>query len=329
MRPLTPLCWRCVLLVVTLASSAVAWAGPQGWVINSRGDFTDSSRVGALWSVDLASGEARLEGRSRISEYIFIEGISIRADERLYGVDDDTNTLVRIGLSTGNVVPVNQSRHNLGLPLGNHDFGLSFTCDDRLLMSTDSATLGSSLYEIDPETGDTILIGGIGAPIVDLATIGESVFGIGRGVASDGHPASPNLYRIDINTGRAERIGALGAEAGAYHKAGLASAADGTLWAVLERRQPSSPAPSEASQIVRIDPHTGRAEHVAELQAVEFGQPLVGVESLAIAPPLDCGRGIAPLEPEPVPVNGLIGGLIMMLGVLLLAGFRLHRVAAS
>ncbi len=319
-----------MLLAVTLAASAVAWAAPQAWVINSRGDFTDSSRVGALWAVDLASGEARLEGRSRVSNYIFIEGLSMRADGRLYGVDDDTNTLLRIGLTTGNAVPVNQSRHNLGLPFGNHDFGLSFTCDDRLLMSTDSAALGSALYEVDPETGDTRRIGETGAPIVDLTTIGDTVFGIGRGAASDGHPAAPNLYRIDVDSGRAELIGALGAEAGPYNKAGLATDADGTLWAVLERSQSTGHSRSVASQILRIDPHSGRAEHMADLQAVEFGQALVGVESLAITAPLDCSRGVAPpLEAEPVPVAGLGGWLIMTLGVLLLAGFRLHRIAAS
>jgi hypothetical protein len=318
-----------VLLIVALTVSVPAWAQPEAWVINSRGDFSDSTRIGALWTVDLATGQAELEGRSRIDAYIFIEGLSFSADGELFGVDDDTNTLVRLGTSSGNAVAVNQAERNLDLPLANHDFGLSFTCDGRLLVSTDSGSLGSALYEADPATGKALLIGETGAPIVDLATIGDQVFGIGRGMASEAHPASPNLYLVDPVGGEAALIGPLGSAVDSYNKAGLATDADGTLWAVTERRSPSDPDRSIASQIIRIDPHTGMAEHVAYTQATEYGQELVGVESLAVAPPGDCDRGIAPVQPAVVPVMTDPGRWLLVLCVLALAAFSLRRAAAS
>lgn len=329
MRAFTPLLQGCVALAVFLAASASAWAEPQGWVINSRGDFPDSSRIGALWSIDLASGEARLEGRSRIEDYIFIEGLSFGSDERLYGVDDDTNTLVRIGTTSGNAVAVNQTVRNLALPLDNHDFGLAHTCDGRVLVSTDSATLGSALYEADAETGELTRIGAIGAPVVDLATIGDQVFGIGRGMASDGNPAAPNLYRIDIETGQAELVGALGSAADLYNKAGLASDADGRLWAVTERRNPAAPDRSIASQVLLIDSDTGRAQRVAETIVHDSREALVGIESLAIAPPGDCDRGAAPVEPELVPLLSPAGRWLLLLLVVGLAASQLRRAPAN
>src|SRR5699024_5947233 len=154
-------------------------------------------------------------------------------------VDDDTNTLIRIGTESGNAIAVGQSPGNLGLPAGNHDPGITFTCDGRLLVSIDSATLGVSLYEGDPETGRLERIGDLGAPIVDMTSLGDQIYGIGRGMASDGQPASPNLYRIDIESGRAELVGPLGDEADLYNKAGLAADAEGVLWAVTDRRNSS------------------------------------------------------------------------------------------
>jgi len=328
MRVRTPLAWRCVILVVTLAASVSAWAEPHGWAINSRGDFFDSSRVGALWSLDLENGQAELEGRSRIDQYIFIEGLSFTPSEQLLGVDDDTNTLIRIGTSSGNAVAVNQQVRNLGLPSGNHDFGMTFTCEGRLLVSTDSQTLGLGLYEADPETGEVARIGDLGAPIVDMTSLGDRVYGIGRGMATDANPASPNLYLIDTETGAADLVGPLGAEVDLYNKAGLATDSDGTLWAVTDRRSPSNPDVSVASQVLRIDPLNGQAQRVAEVTSREGDGALVGIESLAIAPPGDCDRG-APGQASSIPVLSTPALWVLSLLVLFLAAAPLRRLGAS
>ena len=317
-----------MVLAVAVAASAVAWANPQAWVINSRDHASANERVGALWSLDLATGRASLGGRSRIEEFIYVEGMAFRDEERLYGIDDSTNTLIRIGMESGNAIAVAQSLRNLGLASGNHDFGITFTCEGRLLISTDSASLGLGLYEADPETGQLDRIGDTGAPIVDMASLGDQVYGIGRGMPSDAQPASPNLYRIDQDTGRAELVGPLGSEVDLYGKAGLAADADGTLWAVTDRRNPSNTELSLPSQILRIDPQTGRAALVAETRAADTGAELIGIESLAIAPPGACDRG-TPSEPSAIPVMSGPGLWALGLLVFILAAAPLRRLGGN
>ncbi|RFF27181.1 hypothetical protein DZK25_09385 [Wenzhouxiangella sp. 15181] len=319
-----------MVLAVTLTASVWVWAQPQGWVINSRDYLSEEDQIGALWELDLASGDARLEDRSRIQQFLDIEGLSFSLDRQLYGIDDDTNTLIRIGTSSGNAIAVNQEMGNLGLPSGNHDFGMTFTCEGRLLISTDSESLGLSLYEADPETGQTERIGDLGAPIVDMTSLGNHVYGIGRGMATDANGAAPNLYRIDTATGRAELVGALGEEAGLYNKAGLAADSDGTLWAVTDRRQQSDRDSSRSSQVLRIDPATGQAERVADVSSTDDGGSLIGLESLAIAPPDDCGRGaLAGTGAIPVPVLSAPALWTLVLLVLALAAVPLRRLGAN
>lgn len=324
MRPCTPLCWRSVALAVTMTVSAWVWAQPQGWVINSRDYVSANDQVGALWELDLASGDARLEGRSRIQQFQDIESLSFSPDGRLYGIDDDYNVLIRIGTSSGNAIAVNQALNNLGLPPGNHDFGMTFTCDGRLLISTDSESLGLSLYEADPETGEAERIGDLGVPIVDMASLGNRVYGIGRGMATETNGAVPNLYRIDPDTGSASLVGPLGEQADLYNKAGLAADVDGTLWAVTDRRDRSDRGDSRSSQVLRIDPLTGYAERVAEVTSTESGGDLIGVESLTIAPPGACGRGVA-AGSVPIPVLSTPAAWILVLLVLVLSAAPLRR----
>lgn len=328
MRRFAPLWWRCICLVVALASSAVVCAQPDAWVINSRDYLSDDERIGALWSLDLGSGEARLDGRSRIAEFIFIEGLSFSPDGDLFGVDDSTNSLVRVGQQSGAAIAVAQSPGNLGLPQGNHDFGLTFTCDGRLLVSTDSEALGLGLFEADPSTGEASRIGDLGAPIVDLASLGDQVFGIGRGMASDDNAAAPNLYRIDVDTGQARLVGALGPQAGLYNKAGLAADAEGNLWAVIDRRDPASPDLSLPSRVLRIDPATGTAEAVAAASSLENGQGLIGIESLAIVAPGECDRG-TPAGSQAIPVLSGPGAVVLFGGLFALALFSMRRSPAS
>ena len=323
MRTLTlPL--RCVLLVVTLTASAWVCAQPFGYSINSRGDFTDNSLVFALWRIDLATGEEQYIGWTGRGDYVDIEGLAFSPDDRLYGADDSTNTLLRIGTETGNAIPVGGAANNMGVPLGTSmDFGLTFTCEGDLLAS---AAGPGELYWADPETGLLSLIGNLGLPIVDLASVGETIYGIGLGTDREGHKAIPNLYRIDPEIASAELIGALGDEASPYKQAGLAADLDGNLWAITDRNRIFGDSDTQArpSEILRIDPETGRATKIAET--------IVGIESLAITAPGPCqldgggDRGRPQMEAEAIPLMSDAGRWLLVLLLAGLAVFRLRPV---
>lgn len=320
MRFPTPPLWS-VLLVVTLAASTWAWAQPYGYSINSRGDFSDKTLVFALWRINLATGAEQYIGWTGRGDYIDIEGLAFSPDGRLYGADDDQNTLVRIGTESGNAIPVGGAPHNMGIPLGaSMDFGLTFTCDGDLLVS---AAGTEELYWADPETGRLDLIGGLGLPIVDLASVGEVIYGIGLGTYRDGRAAIPNLYRIDPATASAELIGELGGDISPYNQAGLAADADGNLWAITDRNRVfgDSDTVARPSEILRIDRETGRATRIAET--------IVGIESLAITSPGECrtddgnDRGQHEGDAEAIPLMSDAGRWLL---VLLLAGLAVFRL---
>lgn len=320
MRALTALFWRSVILTVTLAVGVSAWAQPYGYSVNSRGDFKDDSRVFALWQIDLASGAEEYIGWTGKDGFIDVEGLAFDAEGRLYGTDDDTNTLVRISIKQGNAVPVGGAIANMRLAGGQSmDFGLTFTCTGDLLVSSASTR---QLYRADVSTGRLELIGDMGQPIVDLASRGETIYGIGLGTDSNGRPVARNLYTVDPETAAATLVGPLGPAVAAYNQAGLATDEDGQLWAITDRNSVPPSTERLPSQILRIDPQHGRAEVVAET--------IVGVESLAIAPASACDAfppaAMAAVQVPLMPRGGLwLLGLVLMLP----AGLALRRVATS
>lgn len=318
MRARTPLGLRCVILFAALAASALSCAEPFGYAINSRGNFEDNSRVFALWRVDLSTGAEDYVGWAGRGEYIDIEGIAFDPDGRLYGADDSTHTLVRIGTETGNAVPVGGLARNMGIPTGTSmDFGMTFTCRGDLLVSSAGK---QELYRGDPETGQLTLIGGLEVPIVDMATIGDTVYGIGLGTDGDGSSLAPNLYVIDPEVPGVELIGALGSQASPYIQAGLAADESGRLWAITDRNAIPPSIDALPSEILQIDPVTGKATRVAET--------IVGIESLAIAPPGDCDRG-GPAEPSSIPVLSAPAMWTLGLLVLVLAAAPIRRLGAN
>ena len=314
---------RCVVLAVTLTASALLCAQPFGYSINSRGDFSDNTRVFALWRVNLADGGVEYIGWTGQGDFTDIEGLAFDSEERLFGIDDDQNALLRIGTSTGNAIAVGGAVGNTGIPIGTTmDFGMTFACDGELLVSS-AAT--SELFLADVETGKLERIGDMGVRIVDLATIGDVIYGIGLGTDRNGNTVAPNLYRVDAADGSTELIGALGDQARPYNQAGLAADADGQLWAITDRNRVFGDSDTEArpSDILRITPETGRAVRVAET--------IVGIESLAIAPPSQCNslngdegdQNDDDIDAEAVPVMSGTGRWVM---VLLLAGLAVWRL---
>lgn len=304
------------MLVALLAAGSCAWAQPFGYSINSRGNMLDDSRVFALWRIDLASGEETYIGWTGQGDFIDIEGLAFSPDESLFGADDSTHTLVRIGTSTGNAIPVGGAASNMGIPTGTSmDFGLTFTCEGDLLASSAGE---EKLYRGDPSTGELELIGALDVPIVDMTSVGETIYGIGLGTDGAGNPLAPNLYRIDAQEAAAELIGPLGSQASPYIQAGLAADEAGNLWAITDRNRVGGSNNELPSEILEIDPASGAATRVAET--------IVGIESLAIVPPGDCDRG-EPMAAEAIPVMSSAARWLFALSLAGLAAFQLRRVS--
>ncbi|MDT8439059.1 MAG: hypothetical protein RQ729_08645 [Wenzhouxiangellaceae bacterium] len=291
-------------------AAMLAHGEPMGYAINSRGNLTDD-QMHVLWQIDLATGSSRRIGK--VGNFIDVEGLAIGADGTLYGADDSSKTVFTINLNSGFPSALGGVISNMGVPLGQAlDVGLTATCDDQLLLVSD---VERSLFRVDRASGQISRIGSAGslaAPITDIAARAGELYGIGEGLDGSGRAASPDLYRIDIETATATRIGALGPQVAPYANAGLAFDDQGRLWAVTDRRQGDNL--DLPSQIIQIDPETGAALAVRDAD-------LVGFESLAIAPPSGCADDEqANADAPPAIPASSPWSLALMALVLLLAG---------
>src|SRR5690606_4295083 len=113
-------------------------------------------------------------------------------------------------------------------PGGNLDYGLAFTCDGRLWMSSDST---GQFWDVTPGNGQVRFVSDLGAPISGLASRGAALYGIGVTLGSgSGNPAGQATYRINPDTGEATRIGSLNVS-DTLSGAGADFDTDGVLWA--------------------------------------------------------------------------------------------------
>jgi len=303
-------------LALTLAAGCVL-ADPAGFAVNSRG-FADEDDVHVLWRVDLDSGVTERIGQTG---YLDLEGLALAPDGTLYGADDESKTLVTVNTASGFSTAVGGVRSNMGVSIGQPmDFGMTFTCDGELLVSSDTER---SLFLASLETGRLERIGeagSLGAPITDIAAFGDQLYGIGQGITgADGDFSvdAPNLYRIDRDSATTERIGSLGQAVLPYANAGLAFDAEGRLWALTDRRE--NGVPDIPSEVLRVDLDTGAATKTADAD-------LVGFESLAIAPPSGCdGRGSTIDEAPAIPATGPLGRSLMILMLMAAALWSLAR----
>lgn len=289
---------RSALLGTLLALAAgAASAEPFGYTVNSDG-VSDAS-ADRLLRINLSTGTVQEIGPLG-SVFSDVEGLALDEQGNLWGVDDATKTVVRINTTSGAATAVGGSVANTRLPTGanqGQDPSLAFTCNGELLLVTQVAR---SLYRIQRDTGVAEPIGAAGAlgvQITDLAVWGEEVYGLGV----DG------LYRIDPNQGTARLIGSYGGNVHFNQGGGLAFDTTGQLWAVADRRELS--VNGQPSEVYRIDRETGRATFVA--------QSVIGLESLAIAPPQCRGTvqvtAIPSLDPRGLALLGLLVGLATLL----------------
>lgn len=313
--PVSPLA-KCVIALALVTAHVVAWAQPTGLAVNSRG-FTVDEDIHVLWRVDLSNGQVERVGQTG---FIDMEGLALAPDGTLYGADDESKTLVTVNLNSGFSSPVGGLKHNMGIALSQPmDFGMTFTCDGELLISSD---VERSLFSASLETGRLERIaqpGSLGAPITDIASWGDQIYGIGQGLAgADGMfvTDSPNLYRVDPINATTELIGALGEAVLPYANAGLAFDDSGNLWAITDRR--ANGVPDIRSEILKIDLKTGLAQKTADAA-------LVGFESLAITPPGGCGNSGSTLSDAAIiPVNNFFGMALMALLMVIASWWTLY-----
>ena len=275
-----PTCWQGLLAAATLMLSPAVMAGSTAYV----------AAWDTLYRLDLSTARATKIGAG--AGFNDIEGLAIAPDGTLYGAADGTagsgsqmtDFFFRIDpqAGLGHLVGTLGGLSGRGTN-GQLDYGLTFTCDGRLWMS--SKTTGM-LWQVDRATGSVTEVFDMQAPISDLAARGNKLWGVGVewGVGSHDQQA---LYEIDPETHTVSRIGGLGLSE-AFSSAGAAFDANGTLWATLDSQPPNV---NLASRLARIDVATGRATVVGSISGVEEN---VSVRALAITPPTGCAG-----DPDP------------------------------
>ncbi len=308
--------YRIIVIGVFVLSAGSATAAPFGYSVNA-----DQPNGDTLYVIDLANGATTLRGqvRSGTTDFLDVEGLAFDASGELWAVDESSLSLFPVNRVNGTVDLTRvEPLTGLGAVSGN-DFGMTFTCDGSLYVSS---VAEQALYQLSP-TGSATLVGSLGVNISALAAQGNptELYGLGNGLLADGVTQdSRSLYRIDPATGAATLIGPLGAEAADYFEAGISFDDSGRLWAITDRRDQAQELPSE---IFEIDLATGTATKTAETVVQS------GFESLAVAPPSNC-QAVPPPAPRPlmpvppIPTLDAWGRLAATLA-LVLAGFLALR----
>lgn len=306
-----------------------------GWLLGSllallsQGVLADPVGYAAgfsdLYRIDFGTGQANLVGPIGYND---VEGLAFSPGGQLFAVADATagsgsavtDFLIRVdpGTGAGTLVAPLAGLSGQGVPgAGSNfelDYGLAFTGDGRLWLSSD--TLGV-LWEVNPGTGATRLVGTTGARITGLAARGNELFGVSAAGAE-------SLYRIDRDTGAATLIGSLGLAERMYD-AGLDFDASGRLWITIDYFAPPSGIPPLRNDLAEINTATGALLGMRSIVGAGSGIDTVQMEGMAIAPPTASGS-VVDAVPQPVP-----GPAVPALGLLALAaaavGWRRLRAA--
>jgi len=305
--------FRNALFVVISLFAASANGAPVAYSVNS--DSGNSGTMDSLFKIDLENGTDQKIGKlfDGLNDFIDTEGLALAPDGTLWGLDDESRTLFPINTTSG-IVSFSDEVRLFGFPAGGgNDFGMTFSCEGTLYVT--SVRTGS-LYRVflDGNMERVGADGALGVNISALAAYGKpsKLYGLGNGQFLSGRSDSPNLYSIDVDSGVATLIGALGAEAGGYSQGGLGFDSDGVLWAITDRGIVGGSLVNLPSQIFTLDQDSGTATLVGTTTEV-------GYESLAVAPPSGCEAKKAPERPETIPTMGPFGRLLAIL-VLLSSG---------
>lgn len=316
--------FRHALFIVVSLFAISANGAPVAYSVNS--DSLNNATTDSLYAIDLATGADQRKGTlfTGVDTPKDTEGLAFAPDGTLWGIDDESLTLFPINKDTGGISFTNQiSLSGFGAGGGN-DFGMTFSCDDTLYVST---VRTQSLHRLDQTDGSSQVVGSVGALGVNISAIAAygnptRLYGLGNGQFQDGATDSPELYSIDPDTGIATLIGPLGAAAGDYNEGGLAFDQLGGLWAITDRGTINNSLANLPSQILSIDINTGTATLMGTTAEVGF-------ESLAIAPPSNCEIKGAEIKEFPrIPTLNPVGRLLAVF-ILLLTGMAILRRKVS
>ena len=283
----------------TLADDLAKADDTNGFVVSS--DATTAATADRLYKINLKTGEPTMIGPLGPVGGVFedVEGLALDTTGKLFGIDDDTKTLLTISATSGFATAVNNTQGNTRLTTGLNpqDLSIAFSCAGQLYAA---AINSKTLYRVNTSTGLFEVVGAGGAligGITDLAVANSQMYGLG----------ADKLYRVDVETGISSLVGSFGSGINFLEGGGLASDSSGQLWASAERRD--ARLNLLPSQIYRINADTGAA-------TLSTATPVEGIESLVIGPP-HCVNGSVVLLGS-VPSLNFFGGFILLCGVLLL-----------
>lgn len=267
-----------------------------------------------LYRMDFADGKAipigpfgNVLAGNNLVPIADVEGLAFSPAGDLYGVSDAQDLLLKINPRTGAATiigPLNVDPQDR--PYNNLDFGLAFTCNGSLWLSSDTT---SKLWQVDPTSAQSHLVGDIGAKITGLAAKGNELYGIGV-------EENQTLYRINTSTGIATAVGALNLP-DRFYDAGLDFDSQGQLWATIDYLIAPPPQPQiYRNDLAKIDPTTGRMTLLGAIKDIGQGINTVQMEGLAIANPVCNAPASGGGGATAVPVPSLQPSMLWLLAML-------------
>ena len=313
---MSPLDWRHLAVLAILSVATGANAQTVGYAAGYDTLYRVTLETGAATAVGRFGAVASGAGTVPISD---VEGLAFSPRGELYAVSDAHDLLVTVDTATGQATVIGSLglRGQGGNQFDNLDFGLAFTCDGRLWLSSD---VSRELWRVDPATGATTLVGKIDQPVSGLASWNGELYGIG---VLDRH----NVYRIDTATAQATLVASLGTSFTVYD-AGADFDAQGRLWITLDSLAPPEGLPSVyREELTRVDIANGMLD-ARVITGIGSGINIVQMEALAIAPP-SCGNGGGTAATAAVPAQSPWALALMALALAGLGLFGLRRVARA
>jgi MYXO-CTERM domain-containing protein len=200
-------------LLATVASMAHA-AGPVGY---SAWDVSGNDK---LVRMDLSTGVGTVIGTNL--GFTDVDGLAFNARGELFGVDDNTNNLLKIDTNTGQATAVG-SLQSPGSTSFN-DMGLAFIGNTLYMSSTTFDGVGG-LFTVNTSTGGATLIGNLsGLKSRSLGSYGGVLYG---------WSSNDELLKINTSNGSAIKVGSFGL----YNSGQDGMDIDpltGTIWSISE-----------------------------------------------------------------------------------------------
>jgi hypothetical protein len=297
-----------------IAASLLAVAGIcQAQTGYSAGDLSASNGEW-IYRVSLSAKTATRIGTAGLysgAQVTGLGGLTIGIDNKLYAagqVGTSTQAFL-LTLNTANGAVASAVTLSGVTASATPGLSLAFSCDGRLWMTQVD---NNNLWLVTPSSGQTQLIGNLGAKITGLATLGNTLYGMGGS-------GNSNLYSIATDTAAATRIGgyavgsALNSVAGGFD-------GSGTLWTVNSNFN-GTDAPTQANALAQINPSTGA---MTTLGGITFPTPTgspfpTTLQGLAIAAPVctsspsDPGGSSNALPGAPGLSRAALGALALLL----------------